>query len=175
MRNILFRKLTAAVCVLTLLLSLVPYLAIGKDGKILLFSGQSLDVDSKNALICEHNPVPNRLKALDNLLSSNKHRTDKGLKRIVLHGPQSNFLLSKPPRPCAGPQKQLTPPPGSGPRHGTICGTNMQEKNSKNIMECLLKNFPYGKIQAFSVETSGVLDLDSELDLWFSGLGNFCN
>ena len=30
---------------------------------------------------------------------------------------------------------------------------------------------PYSKIQAFSVETAGVLDLDSELDLWFSGLG----
>ena len=30
---------------------------------------------------------------------------------------------------------------------------------------------PYSRIQAFSVETSGVLDLDSELDLWFSGLG----
>lgn len=31
---------------------------------------------------------------------------------------------------------------------------------------------PYSKIQAFSVETAGVLDLDSELDLWFSGLGH---
>ena len=30
---------------------------------------------------------------------------------------------------------------------------------------------PYSRIQAFSVETAGVLDLDSELDLWFSGLG----
>ena len=30
---------------------------------------------------------------------------------------------------------------------------------------------PYSKIQAFSVETAGVLDLDSELDLYFSGLG----
>lgn len=30
---------------------------------------------------------------------------------------------------------------------------------------------PYSKIQAFSVETSGVLDMDSELELWFSGLG----
>ena len=28
-----------------------------------------------------------------------------------------------------------------------------------------------GIIQAFSVETAGVLDLDSELELWFSGLG----
>ena len=32
-------------------------------------------------------------------------------------------------------------------------------------------SLPYSKIQAFSVETAGVLDLDSELDLWFSGLG----
>ncbi len=32
-------------------------------------------------------------------------------------------------------------------------------------------SLPYSKIQAFSVETAGVLDLDSELELWFSGLG----
>ena len=32
-------------------------------------------------------------------------------------------------------------------------------------------SLPYSKIQAFSVETAGLLDLDSELDLWFSGLG----
>lgn len=30
---------------------------------------------------------------------------------------------------------------------------------------------PYKKIQAFSIETSGVFDLDSELELWFSSLG----
>jgi hypothetical protein len=30
---------------------------------------------------------------------------------------------------------------------------------------------PYSKIQAYSVETAGLLDLDSELDLWFSGMG----
>ena len=33
-------------------------------------------------------------------------------------------------------------------------------------------SLPYSKIQAFSIETAGVLDLDSELDLWFSGMGN---
>lgn len=32
-------------------------------------------------------------------------------------------------------------------------------------------SLPYSKVQAFSVETAGVLDLDSELELWFSGLG----
>lgn len=32
-------------------------------------------------------------------------------------------------------------------------------------------SLPYSKIQAFSVETAGALDLDSELELWFSGLG----
>lgn len=32
-------------------------------------------------------------------------------------------------------------------------------------------SLPYSKIQAFSVETAGVLDLDSELEIWFSGLG----
>lgn len=32
-------------------------------------------------------------------------------------------------------------------------------------------SLPYSKIQSYSVETAGVLDLDSELELWFSGLG----
>lgn len=32
-------------------------------------------------------------------------------------------------------------------------------------------SLPYSKIQAFSIETAGLLDLDSELELWFSGLG----
>ena len=32
-------------------------------------------------------------------------------------------------------------------------------------------SLPYSKIQAFSVETAGVLDLDSELELWFAGMG----
>ena len=33
-------------------------------------------------------------------------------------------------------------------------------------------SLPYKRIQAFSIETSGVFDIDSELELWFSGLGN---
>ena len=33
------------------------------------------------------------------------------------------------------------------------------------------KSLPYSKIQAYSVESAGVFDLDSELDLWFSGMG----
>ena len=32
-------------------------------------------------------------------------------------------------------------------------------------------SLPYSKIQAYSVESAGVFDLDSELDLWFSGMG----
>jgi len=32
-------------------------------------------------------------------------------------------------------------------------------------------SLPYSKIQAFSIETAGVFDLDSELELWFSGMG----
>lgn len=32
-------------------------------------------------------------------------------------------------------------------------------------------SLPYSKIQAFSVESAGTFDLDSELELWFSGLG----
>lgn len=33
-------------------------------------------------------------------------------------------------------------------------------------------SLPYAKISAFSIESAGVFDWDSELDLWFSGLGN---
>ncbi|MGN0521983.1 MAG: PH domain-containing protein [Eubacterium sp.] len=32
-------------------------------------------------------------------------------------------------------------------------------------------SLPYKKISAYSVETAGTLDLDSELEMWFSGLG----
>lgn len=34
-----------------------------------------------------------------------------------------------------------------------------------------VSSLPYNRIQAFSCETAGVFDLDSELELWFSGLG----
>ena len=34
-----------------------------------------------------------------------------------------------------------------------------------------ISSLPYAKIQAFSIETAGALDLDSELEIWFSGLG----
>lgn len=34
-----------------------------------------------------------------------------------------------------------------------------------------ISSLPYSKIQAFSIETAGVIDLDSELEVWFSGLG----
>lgn len=34
-----------------------------------------------------------------------------------------------------------------------------------------ITSLPYSKIQAFSIESAGVFDLDSELELWFSGLG----
>ena len=33
-------------------------------------------------------------------------------------------------------------------------------------------SLPYKRIQAYSVETAGVIDLDSELDLWFAGMGH---
>ena len=32
-------------------------------------------------------------------------------------------------------------------------------------------SLPYSKVQAFSIETAGVIDLDSELHLWFSSVG----
>lgn len=34
-----------------------------------------------------------------------------------------------------------------------------------------ITSFPYSKVQSFSVETSGVFDIDSELELWLSGMG----
>jgi hypothetical protein len=34
-----------------------------------------------------------------------------------------------------------------------------------------MTSLPYSKIQAFAVETAGVVDIDSELQLWYSGLG----
>ena len=34
-----------------------------------------------------------------------------------------------------------------------------------------LTSMPYSKITVFSVETAGTLDLDSELELYFSGVG----
>ncbi len=32
-------------------------------------------------------------------------------------------------------------------------------------------SMPYSKIQLYSVESAGTFDLDSELELWFSGVG----
>ena len=32
-------------------------------------------------------------------------------------------------------------------------------------------SIPYSKIQTYSVETAGLLDLDAELDIWISGIG----
>lgn len=32
-------------------------------------------------------------------------------------------------------------------------------------------SLPFKKITAYSVETAGMIDMDSELELWFSGLG----
>ena len=32
-------------------------------------------------------------------------------------------------------------------------------------------SLPYSKIQAYSVETAGTFDMDSELELWFSSIG----
>lgn len=32
-------------------------------------------------------------------------------------------------------------------------------------------SLPYSKIQAYSIESAGVFDIDSELELYFSGLG----
>lgn len=49
-----------------------------------------------------------------------------------------------------------------------IIALNIQGITGKKID---FTSLPYSKIQAFSIETSGVMDLDCELELWFSGLG----
>lgn len=50
-----------------------------------------------------------------------------------------------------------------------IIAVNVQKLTGKK------KDFttlPYSKISVYSVETAGVMDIDSELDLWYSGLGH---
>lgn len=49
-----------------------------------------------------------------------------------------------------------------------IIATNVQGLTGKKVD---FTSVPYSKIQAFSIETAGVLDLDSELDITISGLG----
>lgn len=49
-----------------------------------------------------------------------------------------------------------------------IISLNYQGVTGKKV-DCT--SLPYSKIQTYSIETSGVIDLDGELCLWFSGLG----
>lgn len=47
--------------------------------------------------------------------------------------------------------------------------SNVQGMTGKKVA---LTSLPYSKIAAFSVETGGLLDIDSEVSIWISGLGN---
>ena len=49
-----------------------------------------------------------------------------------------------------------------------VIAVNVQGITGKKVD---FTSLPYSKIQAYSVETAGVIDLDSELELWFSGMG----
>ena len=49
-----------------------------------------------------------------------------------------------------------------------VIAVNVQGLTGKKVDFTTL---PYNKLQAYSVETAGTFDLDSELELWFSGLG----
>lgn len=49
-----------------------------------------------------------------------------------------------------------------------VIACNVQGITGKKID---FTSMPYSKITVFSVETSGVLDLDSELEMYFSGVG----
>lgn len=49
-----------------------------------------------------------------------------------------------------------------------IIAINVQGMTGKKVD---ISSLPYSRIQAYSTETAGTFDLDSELELWFSGLG----
>lgn len=49
-----------------------------------------------------------------------------------------------------------------------IIAVNVQGLTGKKVD---YSSLPYARIQAFSVETAGAMDRDSELEVWFSGLG----
>ena len=49
-----------------------------------------------------------------------------------------------------------------------VIACNVQGLTGKKVD---FTSLPYSKIQAYSIETAGTFDLDSELDLWFSGMG----
>lgn len=49
-----------------------------------------------------------------------------------------------------------------------IIAANVQGLTGKKVD---YTSIPYSKIQTFSVETAGVLDMDCELDVWLSGVG----
>ena len=49
-----------------------------------------------------------------------------------------------------------------------LLAVNTQGVTGKKKMYAVL---PYSRIQAYALESAGVLDFDSEMKLWFSGLG----
>jgi hypothetical protein len=49
-----------------------------------------------------------------------------------------------------------------------IIAVNVQGLTGKKVD---YSSLPYSRIQAFSIETAGSMDRDSELEMWFSGLG----
>lgn len=49
-----------------------------------------------------------------------------------------------------------------------IIAVNVQGITGKKVD---FTSLPYSKVQAFSLESAGTFDLDTELELWFSGLG----
>lgn len=50
-----------------------------------------------------------------------------------------------------------------------VIAVNVQHVTGKKKSFTVL---PYAKISVFAVETAGVMDIDSRLDMWFSGLGH---
>ena len=50
-----------------------------------------------------------------------------------------------------------------------VISVNVEKATGKKKNYTVL---PYAKISVFAVETAGVMDVDSRMDMWFSGLGH---
>lgn len=93
--------------------------------------------------------------------------------KFVKLKPVSDLTFSELIAPMCVPSEQIIQS-FKGMRDGVVFTTkriiviNIQGVTGKKKAFTTL---PYSKIQAMGVETAGVLDLDSELELWFSGLG----
>ena len=87
--------------------------------------------------------------------------------------PVQDTKLTQLVQPLLQPQEQILQQ-YQGIRDGVVftdrrlLAVNTQGVTGKKKMYAVL---PYSRIQAYALESAGVLDCDSEMKLWFSGLG----